>query len=125
MNIHRVEANSHVDADANKVALERGPIVYCVEGTDNKTISGNLILPDDAVLTAGFDGKMLNGIEVISISGTVFEPSKDGSSILSKKQTITAIPYFSWCNRGITNMQVWIPRKVTLINLANRTTSTH
>jgi hypothetical protein len=118
MNIHRVEANAKLEADANKVALERGPIVYCVEGADNKDAFGNVILPDDASLTAAFDNNKLNGIEVITINGIVFQPSADGKTIQAKNQALTAIPYYSWCNRGINKMQVWLPRKVSQVSLA-------
>jgi uncharacterized protein len=45
LNIHRVEANSNVGDDKNKVALERGPIVYCLEGVDNNNMFRNMILP--------------------------------------------------------------------------------
>jgi DUF1680 family protein len=118
MNIHRVEANPNVEADVNKVALERGPIVYCLEGVDNNNIFGNLILSDNASVNASFDNTKLNGVEVITGEGIVFKPSTDGLSILSKGQPFVAIPYYSWCNRGMNTMQVWLPRKIVQINLA-------
>lgn len=118
MNIHRVEANPKVEADINKVALERGPIVYCLEAADNGDIFRKLILPDNAALTASFDQSKFNGLNVITGEGIVFTPSSDGLSIQSKKQAFTAIPYYSWCNRGKNTMQVWIPRKIENINLA-------
>jgi DUF1680 family protein len=118
MNIHRVEANPNVEADVNKVALERGPIVYCLEGVDNNNIFGNLILSDNASVNASFDYTKLNGVEVITGEGIVFKPSTDGLSILSKGQPFVAIPYYSWCNRGMNTMQVWLPRKIVQINLA-------
>lgn len=118
MNIHRVEANPLVEADVNKVAMERGPIVYCMEGADNKDVFGNFILPDNAPVTAGFDKAKLNGVGVLTGEGIVFNSSTDGLSIQSKKQPFTAIPYYSWSNRGINKMQVWLPRKVNTIELA-------
>ena len=113
LNIHRVEANSNVEADRNKVALERGPIVYCLEGVDNNNLYGNLVLPDDAVLSANFKKDMLNGIVVITGKEVVFNSSTDVISKQSKEQNFVAIPYYSWCNRGITKMEVWLPRKVS------------
>ena len=118
MNIHRVEANPNVEADVNKVALERGPIVYCLEGVDNANMFGNLIIPDNASVKASFDNTKLNGIEVITGEGIVFNPSTDGLSIQSKTQPFIAIPYYSWCNRGKNTMQVWLPRKIEQIKLA-------
>jgi DUF1680 family protein len=117
LNVHRVEANSNVEADRNKVALERGPIVYCMEGVDNGNMLMNMVLPDDAVLSAGFELNKLNGIGNLTGEGIVFKPSEDGLSVLSQKKPFVAIPYYSWCNRGITQMQVWLPRKVALINV--------
>jgi len=113
LNIHRVVAISNVAADRNKVALERGPIIYCLEGTDNNNMSGNLVLPDDAVLSANFKKDMLNGIVVITGKEVVFNSSTDVISKQSKKQNFVAIPYYSWCKRGITKMEVWLPRKVS------------
>jgi DUF1680 family protein len=117
LNIHRVVANSNVAADRNKVALERGPIVYCLEGVDNTNMFGNLILPDNASVIASFDNTKLNGVEVITGEGIVFNPSTDGLSIQSKAQPFVAIPYYSWCNRGKNAMQVWLPRKIEQIKL--------
>ena len=111
LNIHRVVANSNVAADRNKVALERGPIVYCLEGVDNNNLFGNLILPDDAVLSANFDKNMLNGIVVITGEKNVSSSSTDVLNKQQKVQPFKAIPYYSWCNRGITKMEVWLPRR--------------
>jgi DUF1680 family protein len=112
LNIHRVVANSNVEADKNKVALERGPIVYCLEGVDNNNTLRNLILPDDALLSADFEKNKLNGVEVITGEGVNFNSSSEGLSKQPKTQPFVAIPYYSWCNRGITQMEVWLPRKV-------------
>jgi uncharacterized protein len=118
LNIHRIVANSNVAADRNKVALERGPIVYCLEGVDNNNLSGNLILPDDAVLSANFEKNMLNGIVVITGEKNVSSSATDVLNKQQKVQPFKAIPYYSWCNRGKNTMQVWLPRKIEQINLA-------
>ena len=110
MNIHRVEANPNVEADVNKVALERGPIVYCLEGVDNNDMSGNLILPDDVHLLTNFEKNKLSGVVVITGEEIVSNSSESGLSKQPKTRPFTAIPYFSWCNRGITQMEVWLPR---------------
>ena len=110
LNIHRVVANSNVEEDKNKVALERGPIVYCLEGVDNNDMSGNLILPDDVHLSANFEKNKLSGVVVITGEEIVSNSSASGLSKQPKTRPFTAIPYFSWCNRGITQMEVWLPR---------------
>jgi uncharacterized protein len=116
LNIHRVLANSNVEADRNKVALERGPIIYCLEGVDNNNMSGNLVLADDAVLSANFKKNMLNGIVVITGEQNVSNSSTDVLNKQPEVQPFLAIPYYSWCNRGITQMKVWLPRKVSQNN---------
>ncbi len=119
MDIHRVVANSNVKDDQNQVALERGPIVYCIEGTDNVSTSLNgVILPDHAKLNASFDASKLRGIEQITGEAISFSPNADGSAIESKRQTFIAIPYYTWDNRGANKMKVWIPRKVSDIKVS-------
>jgi DUF1680 family protein len=118
--VHRVETNTKVATNQNKVALERGPIVYCLEAVDNKNMIRNMIIPDDAVLSANFEANNANnlpGIALITGEGIVFTTMADGQSINSQKQPLKAIPYYTWCNRGITEMNVWLPRKVTQIDL--------
>ena len=109
--IHRVEANSNVAADKGKVALERGPIVYCLEGVDNKDFFGNISLSDQAILTTSFDKNALNGIVIIRGEGDFTTTSKEGVASPARKQSFVAIPYYSWSNRGTTQMEVWLPRK--------------
>jgi DUF1680 family protein len=78
---------------------------------DNNNLSGNLILPDDAVLSANFEKNMLNGIVVITGEKNVSSSSTDVLNKQQKVQPFKAIPYYSWCNRGITKMEVWLPRR--------------
>jgi uncharacterized protein len=102
MEIRQVVANSHVEDDRNKVALERGPLVYCLEGTDNPALN-NLFFAEGTQLTTSFEPRLLNGIQVIR-----------GKFPLSRKAGtggFTAIPYYCWDNRGDTPMKVWISTK--------------
>ena len=105
MSIRRVEANTQVADDAGKVAIERGPIVYCLEGADNGADLMTLSLPDSSKLNESYNSGELSG--VVTISG-------DAEIVKGKKvtaQKFTAIPYFVWNNRGADEMKVWIPRK--------------
>ncbi len=63
---------------------------------------------------------LLNGIVTILAEVPVAEPSSGGTSIVTRKKFITAIPYYTWCNRGSGQMQVWLPRKVTDIKLGSQ-----
>ena len=105
MNIHRVETNPKVAENKGKVAIERGPIVYCLEGVDNGPELMNVALPDTAKLLASYTPETLSG--VVIISGEAF--SAEGKT--GQLQKITAIPYFVWNNRGADEMRVWLPRK--------------
>ena len=118
MNIHRVTANPKVQADEGKIAIERGPVVYCLEGDDNGSKLENIIIPDNAGLTATFKPDLLGGVTVISGEAVKFEPAEDGMQIKSEKLTFKAIPYFVWDNRGTTEMKVWFPRKVENVILS-------
>jgi hypothetical protein len=108
MPVRRVVANENVPADRGRVALQRGPIVYCAGWPDNPNGKvRNLLLPDDQTLTAGFDPALLNGAE--TITGRAFSVARDADGRLVKtEQDFKAIPYFAWANRGCGEMAVWI-----------------
>ena len=98
-----------------KVALERGPLVYCFEHPDNNGKAMNIILPDNSKATARFQADLLGGITTIQCEASIVRPSGDGSAVETVKENVTAIPYFSWANRGKGEMQVWIPRKAVSV----------
>jgi hypothetical protein len=109
MPVRRVLANDAVAADRGRVALQRGPIVFCAEWPDNP--GGhvrNLVLPRNAVLKAAFRPELLKGVVQISGSGTALILDKDGK-VGRKPQLITAIPYYAWAHRGPGEMLVWLP----------------
>ncbi len=109
MPVRRVAANEAVQADRGRIALQRGPIVYCLESPDNP--GGHvrsLMLPDDAALAAAFEPDLLHGVEVIR--GTAFLVTRDDQGQLAKTaQNFVAIPYYAWANRGRSEMMVWVP----------------
>ena len=105
MPIRRVVANEKVVEDSGKVAVQRGPIVYCAEWVDNEGHALKLLLPDKAPLTAEYRKDMLNGIVVVS--GKALTLSSDGKSV---QHDFVAIPYYAWSNRGEGEMTVWLGR---------------
>lgn len=109
MNVQKITANANVKADVGRLALQRGPLVYCIEGIDQKDSAVMSIVADtNSVFTAVYKPAVLNGITEINFKG--YEATKDGIPATAE-QTITAIPYYSWNNRGSNEMQVWIPYK--------------
>jgi uncharacterized protein len=112
MPVRRVAAIEAVKPNRNRIALQRGPLVYCVEHVDNKGRAKNFIVPDDAEFTASFTPDLLEGVVALQSELPVFGPSGDGTSVKTETQTITAIPYFAWANRGPGELLVWLPRKI-------------
>ncbi len=114
MPVERIYADPRVYADRGRVALQRGPVVFCLEGADNGADLDTLVLPREAELSATFDPDTLGGVVVLRgqasrISG---EAWNDGlyraEPPASVSVPITAIPYFAWDNRASGEMQVWI-----------------
>jgi DUF1680 family protein len=108
MPVRRIVANDKVAADRDRIALQRGPIVYAAEWPDNPNGKvRNVVLPVTSTLTAEFRPDLLNGVEVIK--GRAFGLSYDAAGKLQKvEQPFVAIPYATWANRGRGQMEVWI-----------------
>jgi DUF1680 family protein len=120
MDIKRVVALDKIKENENRVALQRGPIIYCVEHADNGGKAMNILLPDNATLTSEFNKELLEGVVTISGAVPVVNTSADGLSVSTSTQKITAIPYYTWNNRGAGQMQVWIPRKAVDIKVGSK-----
>jgi DUF1680 family protein len=112
MDVKRLTSRSEVKQNEGRVALQRGPLVYCVEGADNGGQAWNFILPDKATFTTQFNKDLLEGITTIQFSAPTLQINPDGQSISTETKNITAIPYYAWCNRGQNQMQVWLPRSI-------------
>ena len=105
MTVRRIQAHENVKDDKGKLAFERGPIVYCLEGTDqgDKHVF-NKYIPEDAPFSTEYKKDMLNGVMILK--GSAKEVSLNGEE---KEAPVTAIPYSTWNNRGTGEMAVWIP----------------
>jgi DUF1680 family protein len=104
----RVKADSRVKDNIGKVALMRGPMVYCVEWPDfeSKRVL-NLVLPPESKLKTTFKPDFLGGVAVVEGKGSSVKKTKDGK-LTESPVNITAIPYFAWANRGSGEMAVWL-----------------
>ncbi|MCG6928263.1 MAG: glycoside hydrolase family 127 protein [Acidobacteria bacterium] len=114
MRVRRVVSHDKVQANAGRVALERGPVVYCAEGVDNGGKVFNLVLPDDAPLEAQARDGLLGGVTVIEGRALGLSPAEDGRSVVTKERDFVAVPYYAWAHRGEGEMAVWLPRRVQL-----------
>ncbi len=112
MNPHLLTSRKEIKQNENRVAIERGPLVYCVEGADNNGKAWNIIMPDNTTFTYA-DQKVLDeSVVALQASVPVVIVNPDGISIKTETKTITAIPYYAWANRGKNEMQVWLPTKI-------------
>jgi uncharacterized protein len=114
--IERLEAHPQVAEDRGKVALRRGPLIYCLEQPDHPVDVERIILSRDAKLESRVEPQLLNGVAVITGQGT--QISTEGWEnqlyrplIPAQPQTvpIKAIPYYAWGNRQLEKFVVWVP----------------
>ena len=104
MNVRHIVANDNAEDDRGKVALERGPVVYCLEGNDQADgkVFNKYIL-NASEITAAYDANLLNG--VVTLSGDAKQLQPDGTI---KDVKFRAIPYSTWNNRGPQQMEIWV-----------------
>jgi DUF1680 family protein len=111
MDIKRVVANEKVGEVRGKVALQRGPIMYCAEWPDNNGMVSNIVLPDNVSLTSEYKPEMLNGVTIIKGEVSAIHVNSD-TDVSTRTQPFMAIPYYAWAHRGKGEMIVWFPTKV-------------
>jgi uncharacterized protein len=116
MNVRRVVANAKVEADRGKIALERGPIVFCLEGADQPDGRVlDLLIPDSAGLGTQYRADLLGGVQVITGKGFGTKKNKSGTAVLDERREFTAIPYYAWAHRGRHAMNVWPARDLRAV----------
>ena len=116
MEVRRVVANEKLKEDIGKIALQRGPLMYCAEWPDNNGKTSNIIIPASANFTTEFKPALLNGVTVLKteVPAVIINGAENISTV---KQSFTAIPYYSWANRGKGEMMVWFPTQIKDIDL--------
>lgn len=104
MDVRRVKAHENVADNRGKLAIERGPMMFCLEGQDqaDSTVFDKYI-PDGTVFSENFEPALLNG--VMTLTGKARKVTRGGETEVDFK----AIPYCTWNNRGADQMAVWIP----------------
>jgi len=113
-----MQANPLVEDDANQVAVQRGPVVYCLESTDLPlgTKFSDVFLPADIQFTARYDQRLLDGVVVLEGSAFARPPVNWAGDLYQPVRPATLhpiwlrlIPYSVWDNRGPSEMSVWLP----------------
>ena len=117
MEIRRVVANNNLPDDVGKVALERGPVMYCAEWKDNDGKAANIIIPKTTTFKPEYEAGLLNGVMVLKAGIKAVNVDESGQNISTADKTLTAIPYYAWANRGKGEMMVWFPEQVKYVDL--------
>jgi len=110
MPVRRIVPSDKLEADRGKVALQRGPLVYCLEGIDNDGHALNLVIDDEAKLKTQYRPDLLGGVTVITGKARLAKRGSAGGVVTTGPQPFTAIPYYAWAHRGRTPMTVWPAR---------------
>lgn len=115
MNVRMVRANENVIADCGRMAIERGPIVYCAEWPDNDFNVLNVLLNPTAKFQVIKKKDLLCGINQIQTQAQSLEYDKSGR-LLVTDHTLTLIPYYAWAHRGAGEMAVWLPYNLKAVS---------
>ena len=113
-----LQAHPAVEADAGRVALVRGPLVYCIEAADNPAPVHQLLLPADCCREVEHRPDLLGGVTVLK--GVAYQPRATGDWLYApvgdasrtdlRPVYLTAIPFYANANRGLVEMATWIRR---------------
>ncbi|MGY4690735.1 glycoside hydrolase family 127 protein [Salibacterium sp. K-3] len=112
MEVERIRADTRVRENIGKVALQRGPIVYCLEEHDNGKELQEVLISDQSPCDVTFEKDELDGVTVIT--GEAYREKLHGDELYTTRQpekeaiTFKAVPYFSWANRTPGEMKVWL-----------------
>ena len=123
MPVRHWESHPHLHENAGRIALSRGPILYCVESVDHEGAGfEDLVIDTQTPIDAVFEADTLSGIVVLRGAGYIrqkdeawnaalYQPLAQGQADLATPLALTAIPYFAWQNRGAAKMAVWLPHE--------------
>ncbi len=98
MPVRKIKGHEKVEADRGKIALQRGPLVFCFEGVDNQGHVLDRVVKDDAEFHVEFKPDLLNGVHTLT--------TQDWNG-----ESLVAVPYYAWSHRGVGEMTVWIKHR--------------
>lgn len=117
MNTYLISSRQEIKQNEGRVAIGRGPLVYCVEGADNDGKAWNIVVPENTSFETAAGKVQDESIVEVKATVPVLNVSADGSSVSTVKKEIVAIPYYTWANRGKNEMQVWLPTRIKDIKI--------
>ena len=109
MPVRLVRSNEKVEANRGRVAIQRGPMVYCIEAMDVDALLDQVFVPVDVELTAAHRPDLLGGVTVIRGTALAAPEAEEDHASKPKRVEFTAIPYYAWDHRDPGAMMVWIP----------------
>jgi DUF1680 family protein len=111
MPVRTVIADERIKDDIGKIAVQRGPVIFCAEWPDNNTGNIlNLIVKNDSEFTTEFIPDLLGGTQIIKTTGIQTRRMLgEEPFVLAEEEPVTLIPYALWNNRGSGQMMVWLP----------------
>ena len=112
MDVKMITAKDSLKQDNNRIAIQRGPLVYCIEGADNNNKAWNIIVPENTLFTPTTYKVLDERVIALQAELPVLTVSEDGTEVKTEKKKVTAIPYYTWDNRGKNEMQLWLPTKI-------------
>ena len=119
MDVREITCSDKVSDNSGKVALQRGPLVYCAEWPDNFGLTSNLLVPTGSVYKTEFKSDLLNGVTIITSESKAVTVDS-GISVSTHSQPFVAIPYYAWAHRGEGEMTVWLPQQVRSIDIFSK-----
>lgn len=119
MEVRSIISRDEVKDNQNRIALQYGPMLYCVEDVDNDKQAYNFIIPSTANAKVQFEAGLFGGVNIILLDAKGLLPNENGDNIQKVIKKLKAIPYFSWNNRGASEMQVWLPTAFKEIKVNN------
>jgi len=115
MPVTQVQSNPDVGDAAGLVALQRGPLVYCIDGADHERPTSNVTIPPDATFEAEYRSDLLDGVTVLEGTIPHDDPSAWEGALYRRRrddersaESILAVPYYTWRDRGGSEMRVWV-----------------
>lgn len=118
MPVRTVTALEDVEADRGRVAVERGPLVYCAEWPDNGFDIGGVMMTQRPQFTLVEKPDLLHGINELQTPAQTIAYDKAGRLVATDVQ-LTLIPYYAWCHRGSGRMMVWLPQQLRAVTASS------
>lgn len=113
MDVYQVISNPKIKTNVNLIAIQRGPLMYCAEFADNNGKASNIILANFNKFTAEYKSDLLNGVLMLETKAKTLQLTN--SEVSTMLQPVKLIPYYARSNRGVGEMKLWFPTKISNI----------